>query len=316
MNPPLSLHATPAASPAGNAPDSLFERFGWFYAFLRVRVFRDDTEAIARILQLATEPTNSPAVPVLVELGCGPGFYACQLAGRFPGWTILGVDRSHEQLRRASEAARRSGLRNCTFEWNDASALQRADASVDGVFASRLFTVIEADKLTAVLSEMHRVLRPDGRCFIAEPRSRWRAAIPLKLLWLLARFASGWPRRHLVFGEPQKPTVLNAEELKPWWPRSPGRRFAAGKMVTTSMPWFENTQAQALPFPMAMLAERIPVHKMAGFGLMQESGWFQYPAGTDDALHAAGVAGPQPTFGAAECAEQIGVLLPGDPGGR
>ena len=90
MNPLAFLQAAPAASPVGDAPDSLFERFGWFYAFLRVRVFRDDTEAIARILQLATEPTNSPAVPVLVELGCGPGFYACRLAGRFPGWTILG----------------------------------------------------------------------------------------------------------------------------------------------------------------------------------------------------------------------------------
>ena len=214
MNPPAFLHATPAAPPAGNAHDSLFERFGWFYAFLRVRVFRDDTEAIARILQLALEPKGASAVPVLVELGCGPGFYACQLAGRFPGWTVLGVDRSHEQLRRAAEAARRAGLRNCTFEWSDACALQRADASVDGVFASRLFTVIAADKLTAVLSEMHRVLRPDGRCFIAEPRSRWRAAIPLKLLWLLARVASGWTRSHLVFGEPRKPTVLAAGEFK------------------------------------------------------------------------------------------------------
>ena len=101
-------------------------------------MFRDDTEAIARILQLAMEPMGSSAVSLPVELGCGPGFYACQLAGRFPGWMVLGVDRLYEQLRRASETARRSGLRNCTSEWNDASALQRADASVDGVFGVRI----------------------------------------------------------------------------------------------------------------------------------------------------------------------------------
>ena len=198
----------------GVSPDSLFDRVGWFYAFLRVHLFRNDTKAIARALQLGQEPPDALRPPVLVEIGCGPGFYSCRLADRFPAWTVLGVDRSHEQLRRAREAAHRSGLSNCDFLWGDAAALERADASVDGVFASRLFTVLEADKIPAVLSEMHRVLRPGGRCFLAEPRSRWRAAIPLKLLWLLTCFSRKEPGRNDDCREPRRPTVLTADHFK------------------------------------------------------------------------------------------------------
>ena len=194
--------------------DSLFERVGWFYAFLRVRLFRNDTEAIARALRLAEEPPDASRIPMLVEVGCGPGFYSCRLADGFPGWTVLGVDRSHEQLRRAREAARQSGLSNCEFRWGDAAALERADASVDRVFASRLFTVLEPSQLPTVLAEMHRVLRPGGRCFLAEPRSRWRAAIPLGLLWLLARLPPGRSAQRGDCREPRRPTVLAAEHFR------------------------------------------------------------------------------------------------------
>ena len=165
-------------------------------------------------MQLARKLPDASGAPVLAEIGCGPGFYACRLASQFPHWTVLGVDRSHEQLRRAREAARQSGLSNCTFLWSDAAALERADASVDGVFAPRLFTVLAPDRIPVVLAEMHRVLRPGGRCFLAEPRTRWRAAIPLKMLWLLTRFSRTKPGRSGDCREPRRPTVLTTDHFK------------------------------------------------------------------------------------------------------
>ena len=152
---PQANPATPScgshASCQTNVPhDSLFERVGWFYAFLRVRLFRNDTEAIARALQLAEELPDPSHAPVLVEIGCGPGFYSCRLADGFPGWTVLGVDRSHEQLRRAREAARRSGLNNCEFRWGDAAALERADAS--DCREPRRPTILTAEHFKAVVS--------------------------------------------------------------------------------------------------------------------------------------------------------------------
>jgi SAM-dependent methyltransferase len=39
------------------------------------------------------------------------------------------------------------------------------------------------------VAEMHRVLKPGGRCFIAEPRSALRASVPLQAMRLLATLA-------------------------------------------------------------------------------------------------------------------------------
>ena len=98
--------------------------------------------------------------------------------------------------------------------WGDASTLEQVDGSVDRVFASRLFTVLEAGQIFAVISEMHRVLRPGGRCFLAEPRVRWRAAVPLMLLWALTSLSSGEAPRSENYREPRWPTVLTPEQFK------------------------------------------------------------------------------------------------------
>ena len=73
----------------------------------------------------------------------------------------------HGCWRWPSARAVRDGLANCRFEQGDALALDWPDASVDAVVASRLFTVV--DGAAARWPRCHRVLRPGGRCFLAEP---------------------------------------------------------------------------------------------------------------------------------------------------
>jgi len=58
-------------------PDSLFERIAWFYALCREYLFRDHTQEIVQSL-FPVEPPR--AGTRLLELGCGPGFYACRLS--------------------------------------------------------------------------------------------------------------------------------------------------------------------------------------------------------------------------------------------
>ena len=79
-------------------PDSLFERFAWLYIFCREKVFRDDTRRIIRAFWAAGEP---PAGSKVLELGCGPGFYARALAQRFQQISVLGVDSSKELVKYA-----------------------------------------------------------------------------------------------------------------------------------------------------------------------------------------------------------------------
>ncbi|HEY6071304.1 MAG TPA: class I SAM-dependent methyltransferase [Chthoniobacterales bacterium] len=186
-------------SSSTDSTDSLFERVSWLYAFCREHVFRDDTERIVKALWQNKPPISGLRV---IELGCGPGFYSRKLAQRFPHIIVTGVDRSPSQVRSARERAAAENVRNCVFERVNALALPSKEASFDVLIASRIFTVLP-DHQRAV-AEMFRVLKPGGRCFIAEPRYAFWASIPLTTMWLLARVI------HSTNGyrEPKKATVL------------------------------------------------------------------------------------------------------------
>lgn len=176
---PLPSHGTP------DEADSLFERFAWLYIFCREHLFRDDTARMARFLWKGCGP---PAGSRLLDLGCGPGFYARRLAERFGDLRVTGIDRSESQLRYARLRAETRRLENCDFRRGDVQDLALPDGSAGAVVCSRLFTVIPGRE--KALGEMYRVLAPGGRCFIAEPRSVVRAALPLRAMWLLASLTS------------------------------------------------------------------------------------------------------------------------------
>jgi ubiquinone/menaquinone biosynthesis C-methylase UbiE len=196
--------------------DSLFERVAWVYVFCREHLFRDDTERIIAALW----PDGRPSAGTqLIELGCGPGFYSCRLAERFADISVTGVDRSESQLRWARERAGALGLTNCSFKRINALKLSYADAEFDVVLASRLFTILpEQDRAVA---EMYRVLKPGGRCFIAEPRNAFRASIPLFAMWLLA----GVNRSQNGYREPYKATVFSPYAFKNLFPAQPWKNI-------------------------------------------------------------------------------------------
>lgn len=168
------------------AAETLFDRVPAVYAFYREHLFRDDTDLIARMLWPDAGPARGT---VVAELGCGPGLYARQLASRFESLSVIGVDRSPAQLERARRRATVAGLANCRFERADAAALPYPDDSLDAVVASRFLGVVE-DR-ASVLAEIARVLRPGGRCFVAEPRSRWRAGLAFNVMRLAAGIMDG-----------------------------------------------------------------------------------------------------------------------------
>lgn len=208
---------TPALVESGKdvpANDSLFEHFAWLYAFFRERIFRDDTERIIHALWPRGKPGKGTR---LIELGCGPGFYSCGLATRFPELDVLGVDRSARQLHCAREKMWDLGLENCRFESDDVLDLSHADETFDAVIAARLFTVLPNQK--TAIAEMYRILRPGGRCLIAEPRYAFWASLPLFAMWLLA----GLTRMNSGFCEPRKAIVLSREDFKALFTTQPWR---------------------------------------------------------------------------------------------
>ena len=200
----LPTTVAPARTPASDSPshsnDSLFERVAWLYAFCRERLFRDDTDRIVSAFWNGDSPARGTKV---IELGCGPGFYSRKLARRFPGISVTGVDRSHNQVRAARERAAAEKIDNCVFERVNALALHVPDSSFDVLIASRIFTILPEHE--RAVSEMFRVLKSGGRCFIAEPRYAFWASIPLTAMWLLA----GAIHSGNGYREPKKATVLD-----------------------------------------------------------------------------------------------------------
>jgi arsenite methyltransferase len=189
-------------------PESLFDRFPWLYAFCRDHLFRDDTGRIAASLWTAGVP---PAGSRLLELGCGPGFYARRLGETFGHLDVTGVDRSASQLGRARMLAAAGSLDNCSFEEGDARALSAPDASFEAVVISRLFVILSEPE--RVISEAHRVLKPGGRLFVAEPRSAMRAAVPLRAMRLLAGLEALFAGRIRDYREPDGVCVLTGAEF-------------------------------------------------------------------------------------------------------
>lgn len=217
-------HATPAEALAPavgeetevGSDDSLFEHFAWLYIFCRERLFRDDTQRMIRALWPNGEPTAGEKV---IELGCGPGFYSCELAERFRQISVVGVDRSPSQLKWARGKRNTLGLSNCRFQSDNVLELSFSDASFDVLIASRLFTVLPNRR--RAVAEMYRVLRPGGRCFIAEPRYAFWASIPLFTMWLLAgltNFKNG-------YCEPSRAKVLSAREMNRLFASQPWRQM-------------------------------------------------------------------------------------------
>ncbi len=186
--------------------ESLFERCHWLYALCREYLFRDHTREITSALFPSGDPADGTRI---LELGCGPGLYACRFAKDFPQVTTTGIDLSKRLIRRARTRAAVLQLQNCNFLEGDAQALGELAHSVDAVIVSRLFLIVP-DK-EAVLAEIYRVLRPGGRCFIAEPTSGFASRLPLSAMWLLARMtATPWKR----FREPQQVEVMRPPDFQ------------------------------------------------------------------------------------------------------
>jgi ubiquinone/menaquinone biosynthesis C-methylase UbiE len=110
---------------------------------------------------------------VVVDFGCGPGFFSIPLA-KLARRTI-GVDISPRMLERAARHAKKEGV-TIEFLQSDGTEIRLEKGIADLILLNHVFHEIE-DK-PKVLSEFHRILKSLGRVAIVErthkTRSLWR----------------------------------------------------------------------------------------------------------------------------------------------
>lgn len=112
---------------------------------------------------------------VIVDLGCGTGYFSEQLAAR--GAEVICVDLSSQMLEKARQ---RCGEQNVSYVCMDAESLSLSDCSVDYVFSS--LALQWCHELEKPFHQIRRVLKPDGQALFTtliegslfELESSWR----------------------------------------------------------------------------------------------------------------------------------------------
>jgi 2-polyprenyl-3-methyl-5-hydroxy-6-metoxy-1,4-benzoquinol methylase len=122
----------------------------------------------------APATARSPApVPRVLDVGCGEGRFAAELAGA--GMSVVGVDVTEEPLRRARARHPALDLRVVP----DEGTWPLADASFDAVWAGE--TIEHVADTSGWLSEVRRVLRSGGSLLLSTPAHGRLAMLGLAL---------------------------------------------------------------------------------------------------------------------------------------
>lgn len=103
----------------------------------------------------------------VLDIGCATANLLCAVGRRYPGVDLVGLDPDPTALARARRKARRGGL-DLRLDRGFAQELPYPDASFDRVFSSLMLHHLDSEAKDALLAEVHRVLRPDGRLVLAD----------------------------------------------------------------------------------------------------------------------------------------------------
>jgi tRNA (uracil-5-)-methyltransferase TRM9 len=137
---------------------------GW-YNFRHWSIFRRELEALAQRWQGGR----------LLNLGCahGPDFLPFS-----NGFELHGVDFSREMLRFAGDYSHKFNF-EASLVLADVTCLPYADDTFDQAISVATYHHLKVDKQAAALSELRRVLKPEGEAFITV-WNRWQSRFWLK----------------------------------------------------------------------------------------------------------------------------------------
>jgi cyclopropane-fatty-acyl-phospholipid synthase len=172
------------------------------------------TTAEAAALDLTIEHAGVADGMRILELGCGWGSLALQLAARFPNCTVIGVSNSTSQRAFIESQARRRGLHNLAIETADIARYTPA-GRFDRIVSVEMFEHVRNHQ--ALLGRIGGWLAPGGALFVHVFCHR-RFAYPFETEgadnWMGRHFFSGglMPSRDLLPAVPS-PLRLDAQWL-------------------------------------------------------------------------------------------------------
>lgn len=160
----MATTGDPSGNEAGyfNDPESAAEM---------ARLLEQDRLITAGMGGLFSERSDLSGIHRLLDVACGPGGWALQVARRYPEIDVVGVDISRMMIDYASAQAQQQGLGNTRFRVMDIRhALDFLDASFDLVNA-RFINFLPASAWARLMQEFGRITRARGVIRLTE--SEW-----------------------------------------------------------------------------------------------------------------------------------------------
>lgn len=109
---------------------------------------------------------------IVADLGCGPGYYTLALAETVgPEGRVYAVDSDERAIRAVERKATRRGYHNieaCATSAANLSFIE--DQSVDFALANGLLCSMAPQDHAPAISEIKRILKPDGKAFLTATR--------------------------------------------------------------------------------------------------------------------------------------------------
>lgn len=115
----------------------------------------------------------------VLDVACGPGGWALEVAQRYPHTQIVALDIDRTQIDYARTQAQAQGLDNAHFRVMDATKpLKFPDASFDYINARLLFSFLLPAAWPRLLQECRRILRPGGFVRLTECEAAFTCHAP------------------------------------------------------------------------------------------------------------------------------------------
>jgi len=133
------------------------------------RQMRQDALIIQAMGGLFLEHPNLSQVDHVLDIACGPGEWALEMAFTYPEITVVGIDPNEHMVAYARAQAQVQGLQNVSFQVMDiAKPLQFSTNSFDIVNAHLIAPYLCCENWACAVKEFMRVVRPGGMLRLTE----------------------------------------------------------------------------------------------------------------------------------------------------
>jgi len=120
-------------------------------------------EFLIRIIDLAELKGDEK----ILDVGCGTGTLACEIARKYSGVSISGIDISENLINVARRKVKRYRY-NIDFRIGSALELPYEESTFNVVFTTIMFHQLDVNEKRRVVQEIYRILKGNGRYVSAE----------------------------------------------------------------------------------------------------------------------------------------------------